>query len=168
MFLLCLDIHIVKCCVPSFPHDSAGSQKNSWMSIIYGQTADPWTLSPQIILHQIGQPWNVHPPFWKLHRLAPNKSNHMGLKRFCGVRPCPCVHTNPVYTPSYATCLCWIQLLFQTYLFLCVHNTGLSSGSPCACGIIHKAVTLAYASIKHHLQPARARMERIGGEQDRW
>lgn len=39
-----------------------------------------------------------------------------GLKDSAVYRPCPCVHTNPVYTPSYATCLCCIQLLFQTYL----------------------------------------------------
>lgn len=33
-----------------------------------------------------------------------------------------------------------------------------SCDSPCACGIIHEAVTLRYASIKHHLQPTRARI----------
>lgn len=40
----------------------------------------------------------------------------------------------------------------------------LSYDSPCACEIIHEAVTLRYASIKHHLQPARARIERVGEE----
>lgn len=42
----------------------------------------------------------------------------------------------------------------------------LSCGSPCACGIIHKAVVLSYASIKHHLQPAGA--GRDGARGMRW
>lgn len=53
------------------------------------------------------------------------------------------------------------QVCALTFL-VCLH-TELSYGSPCACGIIHEAVTLSYASIKHHLQPAGARME---GERD--
>lgn len=42
-------------------------------------------------------------------------------------------------------------------------QTELSYDSPCACRIIHEAVTLSYASIKHHLQPAGLRMTKRGG-----
>lgn len=38
-------------------------------------------------------------------------------------------------------------------------HTELSYGSPRARRIIHEAVTLGYASIKLHLQPAGAKME---------
>lgn len=43
-------------------------------------------------------------------------------------------------------------------LFVCPH-TELSCDSPCAFEIIHKAVMLSYASIKHHLQSAGLRMK---------
>lgn len=55
------------------------------------------------------------------------------------------------------------------FTFLVCPHMELSYGSPRACGIIHEAVTLSYASIKHHLQPAGARTEaeRGMGEESR-
>lgn len=51
-------------------------------------------------------------------------------------------------------------------LLTCPHME-VSCRSPCACGIIHKAVPLRYTSIKHHLHPAAARaVRKMGWERE--